>query len=236
VNTPTINVNLAPCVCGGPLPRLLTEGPDVHPGGCPGAPILIPCPIPRSVTVKVPLGACQCRIAGRRALIEFLGAGDSFPGGINAWHDFDCPARPVKASCSISGSTWEESEVVDVDNPHENDGRWGAESGDAFRTALSACNDRWALFKALVLGHTDLSQWLTGPKVLELLTQRDTVYAALADMARAEQVAYEAQNAVSMVCGRGVSAYHRTAAHERPSAHWLAAYVERLLEQVEVLP
>jgi hypothetical protein len=232
VNTPTINVNLAPCVCGGPLPRLLTEGPDVHPGGCPGAPILIPCPIPRSVTVKVPLGACQCRIAGRRALIEFLGAGDSFPGGINAWHDFDCPARPVKASCSISGSTWEESEVVDVDNPHENDGRWGAESGDAFRTALSACNDRWALVKALVMGHDTLHIARCGPNMIDLTDQRDNVFAALADMDRAEEKIEAAKHSFFGALHRHGKTIVRTA---RPSHGMLETYVERLIEQVGVL-
>jgi hypothetical protein len=217
VNTPTINVNLA------------YDPREPH---ADESQILIPCPIPRSVTVKVPLGACQCRIAGRRALIEFLGAGDSFPGGINAWHDFDCPARPVKVSSSISGKTWGESKVVDVDNPHENDGRWGAGSGDAFRTALSACNDRWALVKALVLGHTDLSQWLTGPKVLELLTQRDSVYAALAELARTE----DAGDAAAERASRAMGSTAAQSTWPRRSIPRLAEYVERLIEQVGVTP
>lgn len=200
--TPTVNVHLAY------NPR------DPHSDE---AQLLIPCPVPRSVTFSVPLGECMCppsdsgRIAACRA----------DPSG----HFKDCPARPVRVSCSISGETWEGSEVAECEV------REGTPIDE--RNALyTACRARWALIKALVLGqHGCCAQHM--PDALR--EQRNSVYAALADMARAEARAYEAQNTVSLACGRGVSVYHPTATHQRPSTPWLAAYVEHLIEQVGIL-
>jgi len=48
---PTINVNLKPCACNAGLAAITT---------CVGAPVLIPCPIPRSVVFNAALGECDC--------------------------------------------------------------------------------------------------------------------------------------------------------------------------------
>lgn len=67
--------------------------------------------------------------------------------------------------------------------------------------------------------------------------QRDAVFAALADMARAEEEARQAQRALVEVLDESGASYStswsvRNAAAERG----LAAYVERLIEQVGALP
>jgi hypothetical protein len=216
VNTPTINVNLA------------YDPREPH---ADESQILIPCPIPRSVTVKVPLGACQCRIAGRRALIEFLGAGDSFPGGINAWHDFDCPARPVKVSCDIGGATWDGSKPVTFDL---GDGTADLEHvAEPPLSAIDACRERWALVKALVMG-MDAPKGANHDHLRHLFAQRDAVYAALADMARAEKAQCDARDRLHKAMN--LPAHRRLAPELRESAIELAAFVEHLIEQVGVLP
>lgn len=59
MTTPTINVNLKPCDCF----RQHVVGMQhlhAHSDDCHGAPTLIPCPLPRSVTFEVRLGECSC--------------------------------------------------------------------------------------------------------------------------------------------------------------------------------
>jgi hypothetical protein len=99
----------------------------------------------------------------------------------------------VKVACSISG-TWEASEVADVALVRMDDGHFVTfETNAAVTAALSACRDRWALVKALVLGKYTYNDSLV-PETLHV--QRNAVFAALADMARAEQDACSAQQAL----------------------------------------
>lgn len=178
---------------------------------CYGAPVFIPCPVPRSVTFEVVLTTeCLClktpRASGHRA---------------------DCPARPVRVSCSISGRTWEDSAVEFVERA---DGECIGPMLDRVDTLV---RDRWALIKALVLGSNSLHGPITDLPGFKLLAQRDAVFAALADMARAEQDACNAQQRVDEAFPfdryRRNDPDHRS---ERPSIGRLAAYVEHLIRSV----
>lgn len=209
--TPTINVNLKPH-----LMSCHNRTPERHTFGCPGTPVLIPCPIPRSVTFTVRLGECNCPSQAR-------GVSALWPSG----HAPQCPARPLRVTCSISGKTWEESEVVEVE-------KRGDQWLDQFEenAALRICRERWALVKMLVLGMGILSE-----RTRELQVQRDAVYASIADMARAEDAVWQAQE---RACRSVDSAFipdnfMNAEPHSRPSASILERYVERLIEQIGVL-
>lgn len=208
--TPSVNVNLRY------NPR------DPHDGE---AQVLIPCPVPRSAPFTVALGRCVCG--------GHIGRG---PPAIIDRRSSTCPARPVRVSCSISGKTWEESEVTDAERaPYPP--VYLPEDWETFR---AACRARWGLVKALVLGYTawdyTMSSALAVPlaTITAMLAQRDAVYAALADMARAEdaQVAARAalRKALDMSPGRAL------APDLRESAIEMGSYVEHLVEQVGVLP
>jgi hypothetical protein len=136
VNTPAVNVNLAKCDCPD-FGR--SRGTPYRP--CPAVPVFIPLPLPRSVTFQVVLGECS----GACTTIN-----DTRGYRREVVHDEDCPARPVKVSCSISGKTWAESEVTDA-WPEKNDG-FLCSTGQTFPTLEAVCRDRWSLVKALVLG------------------------------------------------------------------------------------
>lgn len=195
--TTNINVNLAKCTCGGPW----KGGGHVPP--CLATPVPIPCPISRSVTFEVRVGECTCGTPF-----------ESFP----PQHTDRCPARPIRVS--ISGKTWKESHVADVE------GRVDGEISDAEWTA---CEELWALVKALALGENwDRSK----PGIAALFEQRDAVFAALADMARAEESALQAQQRFYEACPIVLRTERRG---ERPSVGRLAAYVEHLIEQVGAL-
>lgn len=210
--TPTINVNLASCSrgrCG-----LDPKGVFRHdPSTCSGEPILLPCPIRRSVTFSVALGECAC---------DAYAEGGTCPT--------DCPARPVRVSCSISGKTWEESEVAEAE--------WlGRYADDATNPVLAACRDRWALVKALALGE-DAGAWMLSEAwaerwdvVASLFAQRDAVFAALADMARHE----EGLEAAAVRAAKAMGADGDLSGTTRASPEFLAAYVEHLVEQVGAL-
>jgi hypothetical protein len=86
--------------------------------------------------------------------------------------------------------------------------------------------------KALVLGHTDLSALLTGPKALELLAQRDIAFAALANMARAEEKIETAQQSFFGALNGHGKTIVRIA---RPSQGLMETYVEHLIEEVGAL-
>lgn len=208
----SINVTLKPCPVARAHEHLTVDA--LHgAAGCPAAPVLIPCPIPRSVTFSVALGEC----------VGESGACRVRPG--EPHHSLSaCPARPIRVSCSISGKTWEESAVVDADFA---DGRSGS-------PALALCDDRWALVKALVLGMYPTCGNEEVPRTL--VKQRDAVFAALADMVRAEQDARNAQQRVDdafpFARYRRNDPDHRS---ERPSIGRLAAYVEYLIEQIGTL-
>lgn len=221
---PTVNVNLTQCSCGlTPTYRNESAAHRTSSGTlCPGAPILIACRIPRSVVFNVVLGECTCE--GPQD-----SGGDRYRPEI-VRHAALCPASPVKVACSISGKTWEESEVTDYEL-REN-------VLAPVEAMLTASRDRWALVKALVLGqHGCCAQHMPDP----LREQRNAVFSALADMARGEAISATAQQALdgmiapSIQCNMGLSRL-QPRPEIRPSALWLAAYVEHLIERVGVLP
>jgi hypothetical protein len=96
--------------------------------------------------------------------------------------------------------------------------------------ARDICRARWALVKALVLGRDDVES--TDEEILRswdrLFAQRDAVYAALADMARAEDAKWMAN--------AQLPERFRLFEGARGAPTALARYVEHLLEQVEVMP
>lgn len=212
---PTINVNLKPCSYYGVC--------NVHQSGhiaeCSATPILISCPIPRSVTLEVVPGECTCFHRGPK---------NAAPPP--TWvHSVTCPARPVKVSCSISGKTWEESHLS----------AWETEDGIGLNTTVEAgeADARWVLVKALVLGRQ--AEPAETEPVASMSAKRAAVFAALADMARAEEAAFEAQERVIRAMGEPAflpDSFHRAEPHARASASLLGRYVERIIEQVGVLP
>jgi hypothetical protein len=216
---PPINVQLKPCTCGG---GLITT----HSAPCPGGPVLLPCSIPRSVELTVTLGECECaaRYNAERQTLKLP-------------HLADCPGKPIRVSCSIGGETWEESEVVDAEYS-TGPGRVRIEIASD-RPVLKACSDRWALVKAWVLGKPQVQpdgKWVDAPT--DLFTQRDAVFAALADMARMERAYYDAAQAIHKALPSVyVSSDMQVCDPEdAPSSRWLSSYVEYLIEQVEVMP
>lgn len=177
------------------------------------APVLIPCPIPRSLTFTVRLGDCSGRCNG------MMWQNPPF-------HGADCPGRPIRVSCSILGKTWEESGVVDVDPP-----------GDGYPSILRACRERWALMKALMLGFTRVTLGgVSRQQADKLFVQRDAVYAALADKARVEQ-ADDATTRALIKALPSLKARDGDAATASAylSVRALAHYVEHLVEQIGVL-
>lgn len=200
--TPAINVNLTYCA-------MCRDGDhsSEQTAQCYGAPVLVCCPIPRSVTFSVALGRCICEQA----------------------HSKVCPVRPAKVSCSITGETWEESEVtgVELESPYAKE----RTAQGVIDTFGQICRARWTLVKMLLLNG------LPSDTHGDLVPQRDTVFAALADMARAEQDACNAQQGVDEAFP--FDHYRRNDpdhCSERPSVGRFAAYVEYLIRHVGALP
>jgi hypothetical protein len=214
--TPAINVNMKPCMCAARAHHQSITLTGRHFEECSGSPVLIPCPIPRSVKFEVVLGGCKTPGACSLPRPMFQAT---------TQHISTCPARPVRVSCSVSGSTWEESYLSFVERSD------GDAIGPEFDRVDSLCRERWALVKALVLRQ----QGFVAPApdhIVELHAQRDAVFAALADMVRHEKGLEEAaQSAAKAMGGEGDMSGAVVA-----SAEFLAAYVERLIEQVSVLP
>ncbi len=218
---PSINVNLSPCDCersGNPWKPAFGKP---HAEDCAGFQVLVPLSLEpwRSVTMTVRMGECTCGEAESHALL----------GGPRDQHLSACPARPIRVTCYIGGDTWDNSKPVDFEvlPSHE----------DPSLAVIDACRALWALVKALVLGHSDLSAFITGPTALELLAQRDALYASLTDMARHESGVWAGlQRAFDAFPeGRKLRASNRESL-EAPSAIVLAGYVQRLIEQVQVMP
>lgn len=219
----TINVNLTPdseCSC-------LDTRSEHHRNGCSATPILLPCRPSASVTFWVALGGCDC--GGPRTTIQ--------AGAEHRYHNPGCASRPVKVSCSISGSTWKESEVVDWEC---SEAVVGMTLGD-FRRALRAAVDaRWALVKALVLGASKVSEFPEAfrmvPAVSEMLAQRNAVYAALCEIARHERGMADAWDACpARLQKRAHSGGMPSDSDSRPSSWMMEAYIADLLEQFGVL-
>lgn len=208
--TPTINVNLKPCDSGCQTQR---PGSKCY-AHCAAAPVLIPCPLPRSVNFEVRLGGCYL-------------AGSPLKCTLDAEeHRVGCPARPVKISCSIAGETWEGSKPITFTMPDDS---------EAPTAVADACRERWALVRALVLGQSPAP--IVGLANVTLLSQRDEVFAALCDMARAEEASWRAACAMLPVVKFTSSDMQvHDPSGDAPSRHWLMAYVEHLIDQVGDLP
>jgi hypothetical protein len=216
-----VNVNLARCDCGG------ASAEGKHAPDCPGALVLVPLSLEpwRIVTMTVRLGDCRCLNKDRAA------------DGIHAG---SCPARPVRVSCSISGDTWEESEVIGTMNSVEvRDCPVGASVLDF----VPACRARWSIVKALVTGlswgdfqhEQSLGERMsTG----SLFAQRDAVFAVLTEMVRHENAAALAQTQAlkamdaTWIDYGGCPGHHSAMDGRRPSVVLLARYVEKLIEEV----
>lgn len=226
---PVINVNLTKCGCSGGRLNAARRAGNSNPvdplpcdAGCPGGPVLIPCPIPRAVTFGVALGEC---------IRDPFGCRDGNHASV-------CFARSVKVSCSVSGETWEESQPTTFEAAN----RPGLAFADDVEAdaVVEIVRERWALVKALVLGQAEYTIPLQRgaqpvPWAGDLLTQRDAVFSALADMARVEQAAFEAQERSIRAMGEPTflpDNFHRAEPHARASASVLERYVERLIEQV----
>lgn len=221
---PTVNVNLAPCDA---VRRPGWSCPHTH---CAAKPIPLPCPIPRSAVFFVALGPCLCPLDTRT---------NNIVGGV---HGPDCAhARPIRVACSIGGDgTWAGSEVVEANVVEldsigrildaQDDGAKGLSA-----RLVAACRSRWEIVKALVTNAFPSS--VRG----DLVDQRDAVYAALADMARAEDAAYESEVAWGIAMGHPAKDDVRHPdpgfdANVLPSRRRLSAYVARIIAQVGVLP
>lgn len=221
----TINVNLNPCTC-----RSITPYGPAQVGQCtntcPGAPVLIPCPIQRSVTFDVRLGECVCGAAynNQRSARAIWGDPMRCLTG--------CSARPVRVSCSISGKTWADSHpVADWDMKTER-AVW------QHRPVLwPTVVERWTLVKALVMGKGAKDMWMMvaepkTPVMVGLVSQRDAVFSALAKAHRAEDALIGALGDYEEAMrGEPVGIYGM----KRESYGALARYVEHLIEQVGVL-
>lgn len=220
MNTPTINLNLAACGCGL-ADRAPTYPPTPHQDHCPAKHVELPCPIPRSVTFQVVLGECVCG--------GHIGRG---PPAIIDRRSAACPARPISVTCSISGETWARSEVAT-----DTDERPTLTHDQRF-LAAHACNSRWALVKALVMGQMFSPE---NPKhaperhaaLVRLVAQRDALYAALCKMARHETGLWEGLQEAFEAFPASRELRSRTREPlEAPSAIVLMGYVKRLVEQV----
>lgn len=176
-----VNVNLVPCnrdIHPG-------ETPEQHEARCPAKPINVPCPIPRSVTFTVRLGECDARHRPGRCFYHDFETGKD----ADQEHHPKCPARPISVTCFISGKTWAESDVLDAEIPRGENGSLFT----AFPDDLAPLRARWALVKVLVLGYNawdyTMSKATAVPlsTIAAMLDQRDAVFAAIADKARAEE-------------------------------------------------
>lgn len=225
--TPTINVNLTPCSC--PPHRKGFHYSSV----CGAASVLIPCPIPRSVTFEVRLGKChnadlpEPERMGRRCI--------SHPCDVTRIeHSSACPARPIRVTCSIGGETWEESEVDSTE-------AYDLSEHEAL-TTTGVVRDRWALVKALVLGESlgrrSADSVDAGVALVDLFGHRDAVFDALCDMARAEEAQGRASSVVADVVGLHWpwgTRTRETAGTEAPSSRALSALVAHIIERVGAL-
>jgi hypothetical protein len=132
--------------------------------------------------------------------------------------------------------------------PHPDDVSRFAVVTDAYGMMYAACRDRWELVKALVMGQNGeaikavrSSPTLPWAALGGLLQQRDAVYAALADMARCERAYWGAAQAIHRALpGVCVSSDMQVVDPgdddgDAPSARWLSAYVEHLVDQVGIL-
>lgn len=217
VVVPAINVNLKTCNC--PQSKRLSGLHDID---CASVPVRVPCPLPRSVTVMVRLGECNC--SPRRDLLP--------GGGVYLDHSPSCESHPIRVSCSISGE-WEESKVTNVDIATTGRFMGWDEEG----RCIEACRERWALVKALVLHDVIPARPWSPDRIAVLADQRTAVYAAICEMARDEEKRIATKRSLHAACSAifpksGVSVPDPAT---RESAAYLAAYIKHLVEQVGAL-
>lgn len=230
--TPTLNVNLRPCTCPVGWP----SGGDHWPGAgqpkCDAQPVLISCPLPRTVEMTVRLGECDCGAvdANKRSAREASLFGMAcLPG---------CPARPIRVTCSIGGETWEGSEVSEVDWQTRNErGDWNPSpmSHRERDAVFGVCRDLWGAVKGLVLGQR---AFMTSDVVRALGAQRNTEFAALTKLVQAEQAAIAAQ--AECDAAFPIDNYVKVPAPDhrsepRPSTVRLAAFAAHLIASVGTL-
>lgn len=202
--TPLINVNLTGC------DNRCMPLSGAHREGCTRGPVLIPCPIPRTVTLKVALGECTCfqrNYVGREAL----------------GHNSDCPVHPVSVTCTIGGEVWADSAVVDVECEAMH-----LPQGPRYTAALDACRARWEIVEALMTGFYPTCD---NDVPDALMYQRDAMFAHVCGMYRAE-VALASHWSYALKA-LGVKHGLEPLTH---SQMLLGDYVKRLVEQVGVLP
>lgn len=215
---PSINVNIREQSCSPRCHFGLKF--RTHNNGCPRSPILLPCRLPPSFAIDVVLSpGCYC---------ERLGI------GAEPRHVPNCPSRPIRVACEISGSAWEDSDISDVE-PVQGQDFPDANKSDASAVAFGHARERWALLKALITGGRPA---LSTDPSYRLTEQRDAMYAAIADMARAEDAASEAQDRAHVALGDDLrlKPHHNIEAPDRPSTYMLERYVERVIELVGELP
>jgi hypothetical protein len=217
---PTINVNRLPC--NSPCEHYTPRPASGHGENCSAKPVPVPCPIPRSVTFTVRPGGCECVINGPFRPLGYQ-------------HGPECPARPIKVVCYISGGTWEESEVAETEHAPVDDVPHGADSWAPLRIA-DACRARWALVKRVVLGVPEAEAYMKWPVGLTLYAQRDAVFSALAEQARLEEAMLAAQERTVKAIASPRLTTGPSDLEQRPSAQAMTVFVERLIEQVGVMP
>lgn len=122
--------------------------------------------------------------------------------------------------------------MADVDMP---DGHIGVPR----ESAIIVCRSRWALVKALVLGHTYTLAARSHPDVVDVIhrlhMQRDAVYTALHKIAMAEEALSGNANAVLKMCERKERRPNRDDDDASPCANLFRVYLGHLIEQVGLL-
>lgn len=218
----TINVNLRPCTCQR---SMLVSGVVLHASTCPGTPVEVPCPVPRSSwTLEVAWGKCG-----------------KYPACAGPNHAIACAVRKVRVACNIGGDgTWAGAEIVHTE-VHPDDMRHVG-TFDNLIAISEVCRDRLALLKAL-LTNTEQAvsdsgdRLFTLPAAQALFRQRDAVFSVLADMARAEEVARAASEAFwrALPVSAEWEPRHPARDAQCPSSALLARYVKHLMKQLETL-
>lgn len=215
MTTPSININLTQC-------KSPAHGHPFHGAYCFANPILIPCPIPRSVTLEIQLEhePAVCSACDGSGEGQYDGTRCRLCRGRGTEVRREDDINSIRVSCSISGKTWEESWVSDVEVR--------GIPGRAVQF-IGPCGERWGFIKSLMLGHslTDCPE-----PIHNMRAQRDAVFSALADMARAEETIETAQQSFfGALHGHGKTIVRIA----RPSHSLMETYVEHLIEQVGML-
>lgn len=241
--TPTINVNLKPCSPSCLVPSWAGARPIAHFDTCAAAHVLLPCPIPRSVEMMARSGECTCRArAESQSGFNYL-ATSAREAIAEGRHLNDCPGKPIRVSCSIGGDgTWAGSEVVESGVFRDQNIVGPLVLPSQMVGIEATCRERWELVKALVLGNPlgrrGADSVSAGIVIIELFEQRDAVFAALADMAKAEEAAVAAQKRADAAFP--IDNYVKVPAPDhrsepRPSTVRLAAFVAHVSASVGAL-